>query len=373
MGRFKNLFSKKDITPDYELDIVESKETGYISNAEHLANVVSAGLERENYVAMNRYLASAAQQVEKKDPYVFEHPGVISRILATAFCGIISIVSAYYLFIGASTILLSSELVSLGVFFVAVACIMLAINIPLIYKLIKEIQFKTRFDIYEEFLGYKSLEYVVELAENSKFSETLVINDLQRAIKNKLIPQGHFSRENCVFMVSNEAYERYMEKPAAYDRYFQKVIEERRRVRSRPERIAQIMESGNHYIEKINGYSTLVKEKHISQKIRNIEKIVAMIFYELDANPEQAHSLGVFLNYYLPTTERLLDSYVSLEEKQLRKKIAKQTKNEIETAINTITIAFEGILAKMYEEQEMEIGSDIETLELSMKQEGLLP
>ena len=78
-----------------------------------------------------------------------------------------------------------------------------------------------------------------------------------------------------------------------------------------------------------------------------------------------------FLNYYLPTTEKLLDAYVSLDEKQASGKNANQTRKEIEEAISTIVIAFEGILEKLYEEHEMDIASDIAAIELSMKQEGL--
>ena len=81
--------------------------------------------------------------------------------------------------------------------------------------------------------------------------------------------------------------------------------------------------------------------------------------------------MGVFLNYYLPTTEKLLDAYVVLDEKQATGKQSAQTKKEIEEAVSTIVTAFEGILEKLYEEYEMDIASEIAALELSMKQDGL--
>ena len=149
------------------------------------------------------------------------------------------------------------------------------------------------------------------------------------------------------------------------------MIEERKRVKSRTKRISQLMEVGEQYIQKLNGYAALVKDKALSRKIGRIENIVSMIFHEIDVNPNQAQSLGVFLNYYLPTTEKLLEAYVSMDEKQASIKSATQTRKEIEAAINTIISAFEGILEKLYEEQEMDITSDIAAIELSMKQEGL--
>lgn len=374
MELFNNFFSKKKVNTSDALEVVDSTESVYIDEAERIANVVASGLEKENYSGMNEQLYKIAQKDKEKDVYVFEHPGVISRYYAIALIVCISLFFAYYLFIGAGTVFFSTnaELDYIGMFFVGVSSAVLLVNIVLISNLVSAIRFKKRFDIYEELLGYKGLEFVEDIAICAEQKEVLVIKDLKCAIKRKLIPQGHLSRENRVFMVSNDVYDRYMEKPAVYDRYFQKMIEERHRVKSRTKRISQIMETGEQYIEKIHGYGTLVKDKDVSKKITRMKNIVSMIFHEIDVNPSQAQSLGVFLNYYLPTTEKILEAYVSLDEKQDSGKNAKQTRKEIEEAICTIVIAFEGILEKLYEEHEMDIASDIAAIELSMKQEGLL-
>ena len=111
-----------------------------------------------------------------------------------------------------------------------IAKVIRRINAVMVSKLISSIRFKSRFDVYKEQLGYKGWEFVEDLAIYAKQKEAMVVKDLQRAIKCKLIPQGHFSRENRVFMVSNIVYDRYMEKSAEYDRYFQKMIEEKHRI-----------------------------------------------------------------------------------------------------------------------------------------------
>lgn len=373
MGLFNNIFSKKEVNIPDALEIVDSTKTNYIGEAEKIANVVTEGLEKENYSGMNEQLSEIVQKDEEKEVYIFEHPEVISRYYAITIIVGISLIFAYYLFIGSATMYLSTiaELNSIGIIFTGVSGLVLIINVVLVMKMISTIKFKKRFDVYEELLGYKSLMFVEDVAICSKQKENLVIEDLRRATKHKLIPQGHFSRENLVFMVSNSVYEHYMEKPSVYDRYFQKMIEERHRVKSRTERISQIMEDGERYIEKIHGYAILVKDKNVSKKINRMEHIVSMIFHEIDINPSQAQNLSVFLNYYLPTTEKLLDTYVTLDEKKASGKNANQTRKEIEEAMSTIVLAYEGILEKLYEEYEMDIASDIAAIELSMKQEGL--
>lgn len=371
MGIFGKLFSKKRFASSDELEVVQATNSGCLGEAEQIANVVTAGLEKENYSGMNRQLATITQQEENKEIYIFEHPRVNWKFFAIAICAFISAAFVYFLYIGVSTAYMSDELFSVGMFIAGTSGIVLFINVTLISRYISSIRYKSRFDLYDELMGYRRLEFVEDLALCSRKKESVVIKDLQRATKLKLIPQGHFSKDNLVFMVSNDVYDRYMEKPAVYDRYFQKKLEERRRIKSRTRRISQIMESGNQYIEKIRGFGMLVKDKSVSKKIARMENVVSMIFHEIDVNPEQAQSLGVFLNYYLPTTERLLDAYVTIGEKQASDKNSAKAKKEIEEAFNTIITAFEGILEKLYEDQEMDIASDIAAMELSMKQEGL--
>lgn len=103
MGLFNNLFSKKGASSSNALEVVASTKSGYIGEAERIANVVAAGLEKENYSGMNEQLSVIAQKDEEKDVYVFEHPGVISRYYAIALIVGVSLAFAYYLFIGAGT------------------------------------------------------------------------------------------------------------------------------------------------------------------------------------------------------------------------------------------------------------------------------
>lgn len=374
MRLFNKLLLRKKALSSNELEVTPSTKDGYIGEVERLANVVSAGLETENYSGMNKQLSIIAEKDEEKEVYVFEHPGVISRYYASVILIVFFACFAYFFIIGVGTSVLSNdvELNYSGIVLIGVSSIVLLTNIVLVIKLIMAIKFERRYEIYEELLGYKNWEFVEDIAVCAKQKEILVIQDLEHAIKQKLIPQGHLSRENHVLMVSNEVYNRYMEKPVVFDRYFQKIIEERRRVKSRTKQINQIMETGEKYIEKMRGYESLIKEKKVSREINRMEHVVSKIFRELDVNPNQVNLLGVFLNYYLPTTEKLLEAYVTIDENRENGKKATQTRKEIEEAIGTIIVAFEGILEKLYEECEMDIATDIAAMELSMKQDGLV-
>ena len=64
-----------------------------------------------------------------------------------------------------------------------------------------------------------------------------------------------------------------------------------------------------------------------------MESVVSMIFHEVDVNPNNADKLGMFMNYYLPTTEKLLEAYIDIidiDEKKVKGKSLEKTKKDIE-------------------------------------------
>ena len=57
--------------------------------------------------------------------------------------------------------------------------------------------------------------------------------------------------EQEVFMVSDQVFEKYQEKKSTYDRYFKRILDERRRMLERTDDMAKVMKKGEYYIEKI--------------------------------------------------------------------------------------------------------------------------
>ena len=142
-------------------------------------------------------------------------------------------------------------------------------------------------------------------------------------------------------------------------------------MKERSKEMENILSRGQQYVDKIHESNDIIKDKIISQKLDRMEKVVSMIFHEVDINPAKSDQLGMFMNYYLPTTEKLLEAYIEIDEKQVKGKTLEKTRKDIEGAIDKIIDSFEGILDKFYQEQDMDISSDISAMEIIMKQEGL--
>ncbi len=368
MGFFERIFSKKNIAND---EAQLETNLGVLEQAEQISNIVTLELERENYAELNQQLSSFVSNDTEKEQYIFDHPKIERNVIAIIICTAFSLLYLYFILIGLGTVLLSPKHLVFGLIGIVFSVGLLGVNIVLISKLVSAIKYKHRYEKYISILRFRSFEIINDLAILTSINEVTIIKDLNKSISNKLIPQGHFTKENLVFMISNEIYDKYTEKQAVYDRYFKKQIEERNRMKERTEEMNRIMEMGTQYIEKIHDSKSLIKDKSVSKKLDRMETIVSMIFHEVDTNPSQAASLGVFLNYYLPTTDKLIEAYISIGEKQITGRSLSKTKKEIENSLDTIILAFENILEKMYEEHEMDISSDIAAMEIIMEQEGL--
>lgn len=349
----------------------KNQKQSYIIEAEKVAEIVSDGIEKGEFLEMNNQLENLPSEGIEREQFVFESPKVSINIALIAISVCVATIFFYFLIISSAILLYSKEYIQYGKIGMAVSLLIVAFNVFVIGWQIKKIRFYRRYNKYVNVLKYRNIEIMDDLAVYSNRKIEVVEKDLKEAIHLKLIPQGHLGCDNMIILISDKINSKYLEKKAVYDRYYRKQIEERTRMQERSKKMEQIMQSGQKYVDKIHECNDIIKDKVISRKLDVMENIVSMIFHEVDINPQQADNLGLFLDYYLPTTEKLLEAYIDLDEKKVKGKSLKKAKKDIESSLDTINGSFENILDKFYQEQELDIASDISAMEVIMKQEGL--
>ena len=372
MGLFKNLFSKAKTASENESEKGSlDAPADCFGQAEQIANVVSNGLENESYSEMSKQLSEIVSLSEEKESYVFEYPDMKIHIFCSTVCAVLCIFFLYSAFIGISTAVFSAQYRILGIAEFIASLLLIVANSFYIAKTVSAAKYRHRFDTYAKVLKFNRIEILDDLARVSNQKESQIIKDLEKAVRQKLVPQGHFTRGNLAFIVSDENYGKYMENCASYDRYLKKQIEEKVRMKELSSETKKIIETGESYIQKIRDYNSIIKDKYVSEKLNRIETVASMIFNEVGSNPAQAHSLGLFLNYYLPTSEKLLEAYITIGEKPIAGQSLAKAQKDIEQSLETILKAYENILERLYSEHEADIASDIAAMEIMMEQEGL--
>ena len=109
----------------------------------------------------------------------------------------------------------------------------------------------------------------------------------------------------------------------------------------------------------------------ISDKIDRIEELTAKIFRIVEDNPEKLPEIRRFMNYYLPTTLKLLRSYATLEKQGIKGENITATKENIGRILDTLAIGYEQQLDQLFKSDAIDIAADIDVLENMMQQDGL--
>lgn len=107
----------------------------------------------------------------------------------------------------------------------------------------------------------------------------------------------------------------------------------------------------------------------LSAKIDRLEQITARIFKAVEEDPKKAGRIDTFLNYYLPTTQKLLDSYAEFEAAGVEGENLRQAKSRIEATMDVIVRGFEHQLDELYKADAMDVDSDIRVMETMLRRD----
>ncbi len=133
-----------------------------------------------------------------------------------------------------------------------------------------------------------------------------------------------------------------------------------------------LLREGREYIRKIRIVNDAIPDsEEMSSKLYRLENVVARIFGQVQKNPSSAKDLRKLMNYYLPTTAKLLDSYVELYHLKSSGENVRESMKEIEDATDIVNDAFENFLDKMFESKAIDISTDIDVMTSMLKQDGL--
>ena len=89
----------------------------------------------------------------------------------------------------------------------------------------------------------------------------------------------------------------------------------------------------------------------------------------MEEDPKKRGKIDTFLNYYLPTTQKLLDSYAQFEAAGVEGENLRQAKSRIEATMDSIVKGFEHQLDELYKADAMDVDSDIRVMESMLRRD----
>ena len=114
-----------------------------------------------------------------------------------------------------------------------------------------------------------------------------------------------------------------------------------------------------------------LKDEEMLRKAGVIRELADAIFKTVRENPEKQSKISSFLNYYFPTTLKLLENYAEFEAQAYQGDNVSKSKERIEGAADTIIDAYRRQLDSLYLSDSLDVDSDIDVLETMLKRDGL--
>lgn len=112
-----------------------------------------------------------------------------------------------------------------------------------------------------------------------------------------------------------------------------------------------------------------IADAGLSEKIDHLEDVAGKILREVEEHPEKQQQAATFLNYYLPTTLKLLDSYAKFEEAGIEGENLTRAQERIEETMDALIRGFEKQLDDLYRSEAMDIDSDIRVMESMLRRD----
>ena len=232
-----------------------------------------------------------------------------------------------------------------------------------------------RFRSYVRTLNGKTYVKIEELAKGVRKSPKFVKRDLKKMIKNRMFLEGHLDEEGNYLITSDESYEQYMQTKKAseiQEREMQEKEQAEQKLRGTiSEEVQEVIKEGEAYLEEIRSCNEAIPGVEISNKMYHLENVILRIFKRVEQHPELISDLHKFMDYYLPTTVKLLKAYEELDKQPVEGENIKTAKQEIENTLDTINEAFENLLDSFFRNTAWDVSTDISVLKTMLAQEGL--
>ncbi len=240
---------------------------------------------------------------------------------------------------------------------------------------------------YGRITGERSYITIKELADKSCRSEDKVKAELKKMKMKGFLPTATFDRDFTTLMLTDEVYREYAKSVSAVQEQQKKEKAAAKKPvdaptpkrsyynidESLPEDVKAILRDGNDYLNSIREYNDKIPDTEpMSDKLYTLEATVLSIFKKVQKQPETASDLRKFMSYYLPTTEKLLTSYVRLSNEDSSIENVSTARAEIEDAMDVINDAFVKLLNQMFQDDAWDVSSDISVMKTMMKQDALL-
>ena len=136
-------------------------------------------------------------------------------------------------------------------------------------------------------------------------------------------------------------------------------------------KIAALRKEKDRAISELRRLNDAIPDEKISAQIDHLEEVTGKIIDFVIEKPEKQPQIRRFLDYFLPTTLKLLNSYDRMDSTGISGSNIDATKAKVEQMLSTLCAAFDKQLDALFGDEALDISTDITVMENLLAQEGL--
>ena len=135
--------------------------------------------------------------------------------------------------------------------------------------------------------------------------------------------------------------------------------------------IDPILQEGNRALSEMGRIYMSVQDVEVRKKINELMRITDKITQDAIHDPSDIPQIKKFMNYYLPTTIKLLNAYDRMSAQGIEGENLDKSMKSISEMLDQAIVAYKKRLDSLFENQALDIETDIEVMNQMLAREGL--
>ena len=129
---------------------------------------------------------------------------------------------------------------------------------------------------------------------------------------------------------------------------------------------------GRARLERLKAANAEIPHPGITSDLDRMTKAGEQIFRELGRDPKKVTLVRRFMNYYLPTAEKLMEQYKLLSAAEVKGENIQSAMQRIESSMGMIADAFTKCADNLFKDDEMDIDAEIQVMKTMLAGDSLL-
>ena len=132
-----------------------------------------------------------------------------------------------------------------------------------------------------------------------------------------------------------------------------------------------LLSRGREMITQIREENKQIPDAALAAKLDQLEHLCSEVFRAVYDKPAKAPQIRKFMDYYLPTTLKMVKGYRVLGERNRAGEDTAAARRRIDEALGVVLKGCQKMLDKLYRDDVLDITTDIDVLEQMLKRDGL--